>query len=194
MDGLKIDHPLFSLIISDHYKIINILNNFEKNNEILLLQQVNQLWNFVELTHHKKEEFYLFNFVSKKERISEGGPLCTLYFDYHMAEPAPIKSAKITNQIPPIEDHQINYYKNNSPVTIPVDEHRAGKSLLNHLKQNWDNLTLEKKLSALEVYRDINLNYIAKEESCFFHLCAHLLTPNEANHILCQWQNHGESD
>lgn len=187
MDGLNLNHPLFTHLINEHKKIVLYLNNLRLTDSGVL-NQLNWLWENAEMSHHKKEEILLFSTMAEKSRIAEGGPLCTLYFDLHMSDPPTDKCYQLIGVAPTIEPHQQELIAKNSPLRIPLDEHRSGKEILQFLISHWSTLEDKKKEALVEQYKTLSLQHIHKEESCFFHLCSDLLTIDEASLILERWQ------
>ena len=187
MNDLKVTHPLFEIIKSEHRLIEAALQKI--NSKEILRSDIEWLWEFTEIKHHQKEELILFQTVSENPRISEGGPMCALYFDLQMADSPIERCQRVTQQIPKIEEHQKRYFDQSSPLRIPVNEHRSGKEILRHMLASWTQLKTEEIFCLLEEYKYIQLNHILKEESCFFHLCANLLNPSQADQMLAQWKD-----
>lgn len=193
MSDLKITHAFFETIRAEHRLIEESLlriSSIELKNESKenLRSHVEWLWNFVELKHHYKEELILFQIVSDNPRISEGGPMCSLYFDLQLADSPVERCQRLTQQVPKIEEHQKRYFDQSSPLRIPINEHRSGKEILRCTLDKWNELNVDKILHFLEEYKYIQINHILKEESCFFHLCANLLTLSTADQMLAQWK------
>jgi len=187
MDRLSLKHPLFTHLINEHKKITFYLNNLHVSDSSIRTQ-LNWLWEFAEMSHHRKEEVLLFSTMAEKSRIAEGGPLCTLYFDLHMSDPPTNKCHQLIGVHPATEPHQQEIIAKNSPLRIPLDEHRSGKEILKFLISHWSTLEDKKKENLIEQYKTLSLQHINKEESCFFHLCSDLLSLDEANLILERWQ------
>lgn len=185
---LNINHILFQTIRQEHLEINNAFLHLEtsKNKEDTL-STINWLWEYNELTHHKKEELLLFSAIYNNSKINEGGPMCTLFIDSHLSFSPIEKCKKITNKIPEIEENQKVFYDMNSPLKIPVDEHRSGKQILAHIKSNWDTLSEAQMNSYIDTYVGIQKKHIEKEENCLFHMCCELLTIKKADEIYALW-------
>lgn len=186
MEKVRVTHPLFLKISSEHRQIEDKLSE-KKIATTGLTQLVQWLWDFVELSHHKKEEHILFNFIKNNPRICEGGPLCTLYFDFHMNNSPLEKAKKITGQTPVAEPHHMMLVSESSPLRIPISEHQAGKEILRHCKENMNGLQRSEILDLLTEYEKIQIEHMNKEEHCFFHLCTNLLKQEDADQLYLRW-------
>jgi hemerythrin-like domain-containing protein len=183
------DHILFEKIRAEHERILASLESwpFLPTDEEKF-RMAEWLWNFVELKHHAQEELLLFQRIYNHPKIGEGGPLCTLYFDFHMSD-NPIEHAKrLSKQTPVVEAHQKILYESGSPVRIPLDEHRAGKEVLRYLLAEWAHLSEAEKTACMTTYQQIQSQHILKEESCFFHLCLRLFSEDELKLLSEQWK------
>lgn len=184
----RIDHRLFQKIKAEHELILSALESWsllpsddEKKQKGLWL------WHFVELQHHDQEERLIFQALYNHPKIGEGGPLCTLYFDFHMADNPMHKAEILSKQTPVLEEHHKAFYNTGSPVRVPLEEHRGGKEVLRYLLHNWSGLSEKEKLNCMNTYKDIQTQHILKEETCFFHLCLRLLSEDELNHLADSW-------
>jgi hemerythrin-like domain-containing protein len=151
-----------------------------------------------ENNHHRKEEEFIFSAVRPDPRIRAGGPLCTLYFDQQMIYSS-LKLAQKTvkdltgQQLDPLwtEDLKADQVSN-SPLTIPGEDHEAGRILLRGaeilIESEGQYPTLSQSASAegakkqealrklFSVYRDIQVSHFQREENCFLKMCKTLLT------------------
>jgi hemerythrin-like domain-containing protein len=179
---------LFGKIRSEHQKILNALERWSSlaTDEEKHLT-ASWLWQFAELKHHEQEEKLLFQKVYDRPKINEGGPLCTLYFDFHMADNPLERAKKLTQQVATLEDYQKKFYDCKSPVCVPLDEHRGGKEVLRYLLTRWQTLSDDEKKDCMKIYKEIQSQHILKEESCFFHLCVRLLSDEELNELATAW-------
>lgn len=188
MRVLALDHPLFKAIRADHQQVSAVLDSLALTESTALKEKVDWLWNFNELTHHYKEETLLFSVVAAHPTINEGGPLCTLYFGNHLMDPPLQRCQKITQQTPTIEEHQKIYFRQKSPIIIPISEHRAGKEVLHFIRSSWNQLEPEKIRQLLATYQEIQTQHFNKEESCFFHICLRALNLPALDQIFESWQ------
>lgn len=150
------------------------------------------VWCFenLENNHHRKEEEFIFSAVRADPRIRAGGPLCTLYFDQQMIYSS-LKLAQKT--VKEVTGHQLEPQwtedlktdqANNSPLTIPGEDHEAGRILLRGAE-----ILLEKEEPGqalkliFKVYRDIQLSHFQREENCFLKMCKTLLPPERWQEI-----------
>lgn len=187
--SLTVDHALFGQIRTEHLEVEKHLELLDANLDITELKNLtNFLWNFNELEHHYREETILFAAVAVKPRITEGGPMCALFFDFHMAEKPLQKAKDITKEEPRIETHQKTFYEMGSPLRIPIDEHRSGKMILEYILKNWDNLGESEIKKNLMQYKTIQISHFKKEEECLFYLCANILSIEEADGLFEQWK------
>lgn len=189
MTALSIQHPLFKLIISEHTEVKNLMASADIANQDSFRSSLNKIWQLNEVEHHHKEEIFLFNQVYQHPLIHSGGPMCGLFFDFHMFENFKTQVEAITQHPLNQEPHQASMIEGGSPIVIPLEEHRAGKDLLNDLIKNFDKFSDENRRKYFDLYKTIQLSHFQKEEECFFHLCAMLLSTDQADSILKQWQN-----
>jgi hemerythrin-like domain-containing protein len=186
---LTIKHALFDQIRTEHQEVKKHLDLLSTDLNISELKYIaNFLWIFNELEHHYREETILFSVVAFKPKIIEGGPMCTLFFDFHMNEKPLWKAKDAIKEDPEIEKHQEIFYEMGSPLRIPLDEHRSGKSILEYTLKNWENLDRIKIKRNLDLYRDIQISHFKKEEECFLYMCVNLLSSEEADNLFEQWK------
>lgn len=151
----------------------------------------------LENNHHRKEEEFIFSAVRADPRIRAGGPLCTLYFDQQMIYSS-LKLAQKTvksvteQQLEPVWTEDLKSDQiSNSPLTIPGEDHEAGRILLRGaeilLEEEEKTPTLNQPASVegaakqaalrkvFSVYRDIQVSHFQREENCFLKMCKTLL-------------------
>jgi len=184
--------PLFEQIKAEHRKILRQLELLpapENSKEHIAF-----LWDFAEVAHHEKEEILLFSEVFKVARHREGGPMCSYFFDSQMNNPPEEKVARLLKKLAPltaidvpIEPHQKEVFDANSPIKIPINEHRSGKALLRYCQLHLDEEPFEKIAACLELYKEIQIAHINKEETCFFHMCSTILNPETLEKIHRSW-------
>lgn len=183
-----LSHPLFALLIEEHKVIVGLLEKIDlcqSKEELKKLAQ--DLWDFAELKHHHKEEVLLFKQIYLNPKTREGGPMCGLFFDFHMAEKVKEKIEKITQKPLSEEDHQVDIIKSQSPLNIPMEEHRSGKDLLRFILDSFSKMDLESLKKFMKSYEKIQINHFQKEENCMYPMCASLLTVAEADLIYEKW-------
>jgi len=185
---LNIEHPLFQVIRSEHHRIKELIQNVKDcGYQTKVLQE---LFQYAELFHHRREEEILFSHLAENPRLKEGGPMCSYYFDYYrLNHPVQKVESLLKTQIL-IEPHQKKFYDENLPVKIPTDEHRAGKKILQYLIENEGALEVEVKKSLFFEYETLQDLHFQKEETCFFHLCVNILLRSDADELLKKWEGH----
>lgn len=181
-------HPLINRLIQEHRLIEGLIDQVKTSNsqheKKIILKKI---YSMNELQHHLFEEKLLFQYASEKEKIREGGPYCVLYYDQHVSNP-PLERIEIRLQKKISKrSHQINFYKNQSPVCIPIDEHRAGEAILKHLLVNFEHLSKNEVETYFNEYAFIQKQHFKKEEGCFFCMISHLLSAKELDEILALW-------
>lgn len=141
---------------------------------------------FFEDFHHRKEEDLLFPVLGADPRIHAGGPECVLHYDQQMRSP-PIEVARRacgTVGIAAIEfpwrPELQRWRDKHSPLTIPLEDHEAGRILLRAVEAaGTEPEGQEKVLRLLEAYRDLQANHIRKENGCLFCLARTLISPGK---------------
>lgn len=140
---------------------------------------------FLEDFHHWKEEELLFPILARDPRIHAGGPECVLHYDLQMRSPPREFALKICEtlgvELPPTSRNPLHlrWRQEHSPILIPVEDHEAGRILLDGLDVVL--LDSEAKVNALrilEAYRDLQGRSVRKENGCLFCL-ARTLVPGE---------------
>jgi hypothetical protein len=167
-------HPLFGLLKKEHLNIKEQCYQYQNNDESrkLLSEMLRK--------HHQKEEQLLFYPLSTHPQISEGGPMCTYFFDSQIISPPLQTAQKITGSAPTIPDSLSYLWSQKSPLRIPSAEHIS----LQHIIQYCETNELNKNMSA---FIDILLNNFKKEEECLFHVCIRLLKPEKLDEIYSDW-------
>ena len=151
-------------------------------------------WKIAELIHHPKEEKILFSSLLPNQMVDGGGPLCMIYLDQYIMNSPLDRAKRITGELPAAEEHTRAFFDAGSAMRIPINEHRAGKAILQFLIEHWDDLDSAKKQTALREYVDLENYHMEKEENCFFYHCATLLTPEQADALLAAWQRAPAAD
>jgi hemerythrin-like domain-containing protein len=149
----------------------------------------------LENNHHRKEEEFIFSAVRSDPRIRAGGPLCTLYFDQQMIFSSLKLAQKTISQIVGeqletqwTEDLKADQLAN-SPLTIPGEDHEAGRILLRGAERLLGNVESHSPLNEealrkiFSVYRDIQVSHFQREENCFLKMCKTLLTAEKWQEI-----------
>jgi hemerythrin-like domain-containing protein len=188
MSSTNISHPFFQKLMGEHREILSELESLKGLTNLSSLKgQVERIWELAEQRHHHNEEFYLFSRIYLDPRLLAGGPMCSLYFDVHMSEGVKEQVERIIGGPLKREAHQEPILQTKCPLTIPIEEHQASKSLLDFILKNIDQLEIGAVMAYLELYKKIQFSHIQKEDNCLFHLCSSLLTSQEADQILEQW-------
>lgn len=192
MDKLQtiahISHPLFTLIMEEHKLVLSLLNKRRWiNSKEGLFELIIDIIQTIELDHHTKEEILIFNKIYEDKKILNGGPQCSLYFDFHMNKNIKKTIQDITQKNIVLNSTQEKIYKNSTPLNIPIDEHAVGKTLLYFIFENFDSFEYLKINSLLNIYTEIQLNHIQKEEKCFYYMCASILSVEQADTIKDAW-------
>ncbi len=178
-------HDLFLQIISEHEHCLSLI---EQAVTIVQKKQIlDWLWIEIENKHHNKEDTLIYPVLFKKKKMTEGGPFCTLYFDEHIMNRPSDKVKSLINKEPSWQPHQIFYKENQSPLNIPLEEHRSLRELLVYLIENQQNLTDQHFLKIYEGYVSLLKLHVAKEEKCFFRVCETCLSQTELDEILSKW-------
>lgn len=141
---------------------------------------------FLESYHHEAEESALFKAVAKNPKIKNGGPQCTYFYDVQMANnPLLAVYSELNIKDLVIRDEHIpeNFkeeFSKKLPIVIPLEEHIAGKLLLEEIYRliNQDG-NIDRIIKLFKQYYNIQVFHFKKEESCFFEMCANLLSPDD---------------
>ena len=176
----QLSHPLFVKIRSEHKEIWEIAQNLLSDPYMgnQLLQKLKG--------HHLKEERFIFRQIKDHPRLSEGGPMCTYFYDEQIHSP-PLSIAKdLLGEEILWRDDQQDLVKTSSPLLIPLGEHRAIISLLSFLINRQGDEKLRAKVNR-ELLRILKSN-IQKEENCFFKVCIKLLGYDGLNQADQDWQ------
>lgn len=181
-------HPLINRLIQEHRLIEKLIDQVkqtvskqEKRRILVKIFAIN------EIQHHHFEERLLFKKAAEKEKIREGGPYCVLYYDQHISNPPIERIEKRINKKITLKAHQIDYYKNHSPVCIPIDEHRTGEAIIKYMILNFEKLTDNEFENYFNEYTIIQKQHFKKEEGCFFCMISNLLSVSELDELLVLW-------
>jgi hemerythrin-like domain-containing protein len=182
VERLTVDHPLFQFFRDEHDQILTRLGHMQRGK--ILLDDVKWLWENAELKHHQREEKVLFNFLLSNKLTEGGGPLCMFFMDQYILDPPLDRAQTITARVPPIEPHQEQIFETGSVMRIPVNEHRAGKDILKFLLERWETLGESEIIGCFKAYKLLQAENIQKEETCFYFMCAQILSVTEADSLL----------
>lgn len=186
---VKVDsHPIFDLIRSEHQEIrryVDLLKQSE-GDRVQLLQKLQEL---AEFHHHAREEQLLFAPLLKKERLREGGPFCTFYFDQHVVRPPKSRIILLLGREPGWSQEQIQFKSQPSPLDIPIEEHRCLSALLSRLIEIQRNGRESQFDLIFREYSGLLLLHMEKEEACLFRVCSSLLTIAELDEALSRWSS-----
>lgn len=184
----------FDELVQDHRTYDKVWANFwtqieHKSEDLLItwfsLQNI-VVWTsaFIHQYHCAKEEFLLFPELNKNPKLSEGGPMCSLYFDGVMQNNPIERVQKLTHDKTPLlprTDLKV-FFKAQSPLIVPLQDHMASQRLLGLLQvllqQAPSNENLAKALGYARLHNDIERLHFLKEETCLF-VFAPKLIPNE---------------
>ncbi|MCB0349482.1 MAG: hypothetical protein KDD37_11650 [Bdellovibrionales bacterium] len=188
MNQATISHPLFQQLVKEQSTIIDLLAQLDlcENNDDLKKLSLN-LQTFAEIQHHEKEERLLFTTIYQNQKIHEGGPMCSLYFDLHQFENRKVKVEQIIGRTIKHTHQQAMLLKNRTPLVIPIEEHQSGRDLLAYILEKVDHTAFAINKINLELYKNIQVNHIKKEANCLYHMCAGLLSKDTADEILAEW-------
>lgn len=187
MEPLDINHRLFKLILQEHQLILEKLEAINPHNPQKDLLE----WHleFSENFHHKKEEVILFKEILKNPKISEGGPMCTLYYDLFMNDRPLTKLQKITGLKVIPEDHQKEFFITSSPLQVPIEEHQTTKTIISYLLKNWEALSTQNRSDLYTNYLEIQRLHIEKENTCLLPMCTQLLNTDKADELALLWES-----
>ncbi|MGE3533668.1 MAG: hypothetical protein AB7H48_02435 [Parachlamydiales bacterium] len=135
---------------------------------------------FYEDFHEAKEENVLFPHLAADPSIYAGGPECVYHFDLQMQSP-PLKIAEKACSESGLEARPVQFpmhlqdlVEAQSPLVIPMEDHQAGKLLLNAaaplLAQPLETSSVRKLQTLFAAYQEIQVRHIRKEEGCLFCL------------------------
>lgn len=198
-----------ALIKKEHDLILKYLNLLLKQDFVDYVRLVSFCSQFIEDNHHLKEEELIFKKVQDHPRLQEGGPLCVLYFDLHMAYSPVDRAVELSKKLNQamvfqISPHLKDLYAKKTPLNIPIEEHEAGKFLLSlaedilafssggSLLENpsaMQGLQLSTEaIDALQqifkLYTEIQVSHFEKEEGCFLKMVCHITSKEEQDEIL----------
>lgn len=182
MENSSLSHPLFNLIRNEHQQIKSQVEDLFCLGEIpqigmkALIQKVGQ--------HQELEYECLFSLLSKKERLREGGPMCTYFFDQHLGiAPLTLPKEFGLGEVP-IPQSLTNLWKGHGPLCIPVSEHLT----IQHLLANGSQVQPGDFPKYLRKLKELILSNFEKEEMCLFQVCIKLLSPSELDQAHQTWK------
>lgn len=179
-------------VISTEHAIINKYLGLMLNAErVDYIKVINFCRDIIENNHHFKEESAIFNTIIDKPALCAGGPYCTLYYDDHMQH-APFKQVanlkKKLNLVhnESISSHLEHLYTKKTPLNIPIEDHQAGKQLLDLAVKliKIDASRIADLKTIFETYMRIQNYHFEREEKCFLKMVYSLTTINEKKYIL----------
>ena len=183
-------HDLFLQIISEHEQCLSRIElaiTIAQKKDIL-----DWLWTEIENKHHFKEESLIYPVLAQKKKLTEGGPFCTLYFDEHIVNRPSDKVKALIQKEPSWQSHQLIYKENQSPLSIPLEEHRSLRELLVYLIENQKNISDQQFLKIYDNYVNLLKHHNTKEEKCFFRVCEICLSQIELDEIFSKWLTFSE--
>lgn len=131
--------------------------------------------------HEMREEKFLFAALATKIEIRAGGPMCMLYFDLHTSNPPLARAATICGQrqiqLGPknVPAHLKEFFEENLPVCIPLQDHFALEQILNASVN-----ASPADLSYLAVtYFSIMSLHFEKEDQCLLVMCSQIISDQE---------------
>lgn len=185
---ISLEHPLFKLLIQEQKDIAQILDQVSSStHEAQLIDLAKNLWETAELGHHHREEVYLFEAIYLKPKIKEGGPMCTLYFDCHINERVRENVERVVQHPVSETPDQTRMIQSQSPIIIPLEEHRSGKDLLQHILDKGTATPFDELKKWMFLYKKIQTDHFKKEQNCMYPMCTGLLTQDEADRIYEKW-------
>jgi hemerythrin-like domain-containing protein len=149
---------------------------------------VDWLWEHVEEQHHLQEETLLFDTLQKFPRLREGGPRCIYFYGMQMSDPPLVLAERVTNKKADWLPHQQSFLAENSPLMIPITEHRATRLILEHIRQLRESIEMETVRNLLAIYANIQTTNMEKEETCLRHLSDSILSYQENSRISGLWK------
>lgn len=181
------EKTVFDIFKDDHEQFISVFNGginllcTTRN-----LKIASYLWEycsvFLEAYHHESEESVLFKTVAKNPKIKNGGPQCTYFYDVQMTNNPLLevyRELNISDFVIREEHIPIHFkeeFKNKLPIVIPLEEHIAGKLLLEEIHRliNTEG-SVDRIIKLFKKYYNIQIFHFKKEETCFFEMCSNLL-------------------
>lgn len=185
------EKSVFDIFKDDHAQFISVFNggiNLLRTTRNLKI--ASYLWEycrtFLEGYHHEAEESALFKVVAQNPKIKNGGPQCTYFYDVQMANNpllAVYRELNIKDYVIRAEHIPENFkeeFSNKLPIVIPLEEHIAGKLLLEEIYRliNQDG-NMDRIIKLFEKYYNIQIFHFKKEETCFFEMCSNLISSDE---------------
>lgn len=176
-----------SELIQEHQKILGHLKNLREawsnRDSTAFRQSAGKLSEELE-QHHQHEMNLIFRPMEHQKRLREGGPFCTYFFDFRMNF-QPIHTVETDLRKQGFNEFKIqipndlqSYFNDNSPLTIPLEEHLAIHTWAHALAALPAQLTdaqtewVEQVLPRLQDLIEANMQ---KEERCLFAFATQLL-------------------
>lgn len=171
-------HPFLDSFREEHAKI---------KSELKALLDAEEWRNFFDrarelvLAHELREERFLFPALASKAEVRTGGPFCILYYDMHTNCPPLLQAASVCGGTPRhptplnVPDHLRGFFEENSPVSIPLQDHMALEQILN------ESASAEPaQLPVLAaIYFSIMSLHFEKEDRCLLAMCAQMVSDQE---------------
>lgn len=139
--------------------------------------------------HHYKEEELLFPLLHETGRLSEGGPMCTLFQGLSLENDF---SGRITQRRKnSYTSHELNEKMKKalnagSPLRIPIEEHLLGHECLWQAKQYKNIDSSFNKI--IDDYYDLLRLHIRKEDECLFRVAEYSLSEAQEVELLREAQ------
>lgn len=135
--------------------------------------------------HHYKEEELLFPLLHDTGRLSEGGPMCTLFQGLSLEND--FSSRIIQRRTSSYAPHELNEkikkaLDAGSPLRVPVEEHLLGHECLWQAKQYKSMDSTFNKI--LDDYYDLLRLHIRKEDECLFKVAEYALSEAQEVELL----------
>lgn len=159
-------HPLLLDLKKEHQEIFKMIEE----------GQILPLLDFVERVHHVKEETLLFPRLANHPLLRQGGPRCTYFMglelDLGIYEPAKniLEEFYRKSGQPPPTAVYYEWLKGNTPLRIPMDEHKLGHALASAIRHLMKQKVTPPELTAkiYEQYCRLLKLHVEKEDTCLF--------------------------
>lgn len=172
MDGIE-------LLKQEHKQIRDALQILKKSKREDLPDILNKISGLMEIIHHEKEELYLFKAAYESGLVQQGGPRCVFFMGLKIENDivVSIKDFLTKNKAPFQENFSVPLSKKlkaeNHPLSIPLEEHLAGISLMQFMKSMPDSKLM---VEAIEFYCQLIELHSQKEDECLFEMLKTLLS------------------
>lgn len=153
----------------------------------------------VEGIHHAKEERLLFPALDLTGSCSQGGPRCGYFTDVRLNYNRAAEILQTSKGSNPAEEN-ITFgrastsgsgpiWPNSHPLSIPMEEHHAGKLALQNMELALHDFQLGKcngqcLYSSVHDYTDLLNLHIQKEDTCLFKMADSALEPSKQEELL----------